>query len=384
MRTAIAALMSLLLAACASGPPMPPGEALFHDEKFAPPSVRIDGADAMAISPEMRDYLVAARISRFSHNEDRKRRLVEALYSKGELQLEYDAAFTRTAAQAYEARSGNCLALVMMTAAFAKELGLNVRYQLVTGAGEWERAGDLYISVGHVNLALAEPQKPSIGSFVDTNAVIIDFLPSRSVGARGIKVVGENTVVAMFLNNRAVEALTQGAANDAYWWAREAIRTDPGLSIAYTTLGVIYRNHQLPEFAENVFRLVAEREPTNISVLSNRVLALRDLGRNAEASALQKRVDALDPHPPYSYFNQGMVALKRHRLEEAKALFLKEVERAPYQSEFQFWLAVTYAELQDPAHAAEHLKKAMAMSTTNKDRQLYAAKLNLLKAHGLQ
>jgi tetratricopeptide (TPR) repeat protein len=114
------------------------------------------------------------------------------------------------------------------------------------------------------------------------------------------------------------------------------------------------------------------------------VLALRDLGREAEASALQKRVDALDPHPPYSYFNQGMVALKRHRLEEAKTLFLKEVARAPNQSEFQFWLAVTYAELQDPKHAIDHLKKAMAMSTTNKDRQLYAAKLNLLKAHGLQ
>ena len=384
MRTVIAALMSMLLVACASGPPMPPAETLFHDEKFSPPSVRIDGADAMAISPEMRDYLVAARISRFARNEDRKQRLVEALYSKGELQLEYDAAFTRTAAQAYEARSGNCLALVMMTAAFAKELGLNVRYRVVTGEGEWERTGDLYISVGHVNLALAEPQRPSIGSFVDTNAVIVDFLPSRSVGARGIRVVGENTVVAMFLNNRAVEALTRGAANDAYWWAREAIRTDPGLGIAYTTLGVIYRNRQLPEFAENVFRLVAEREPTNISVLSNRVLALRDLGRDAEAGALQKRVDALDPHPPYSYFNQGMVALKRHRLEEAKALFIKEVERAPYQSEFQFWLAVTYAELQDPQRAADHLKRAMAMSTTNKDRQIYAAKLNLLKAHGVQ
>lgn len=33
--------------------------------------------------------------------------------------------------------------------------------------------------------------------------------------------------------------------------------------------------------------------------------------------------------PPYSYFNEGMAALRQKRFEAARALFEKEVERAP-------------------------------------------------------
>ena len=59
--------------------------------------------------------------------------LFDALYQPDQLKLEYDAAMTRNAAQAFAVRSGNCLSLVIMTAAFAKEMGLDVRYQNVFG-----------------------------------------------------------------------------------------------------------------------------------------------------------------------------------------------------------------------------------------------------------
>ena len=59
--------------------------------------------------------------------------LLEALYTQGELRLEYDARRTRTAAEAFDARMGNCLSLVIMTAAFATEMQLQVRFQDVLG-----------------------------------------------------------------------------------------------------------------------------------------------------------------------------------------------------------------------------------------------------------
>ena len=79
-----------------------------------------------------------------------------------------------------------------------------------------------------------------------------------------------------------------------------------------------------------------------------------------------------------------MAALREHRLEDARRLFAREVERTPDYHEFQFWLAVTYAELNDPKHAAEHLARAMEASTTRRDHDLYAAKLDRLKALGPQ
>ncbi|MEQ1686167.1 MAG: tetratricopeptide repeat protein [Burkholderiaceae bacterium] len=383
MKTAAALLLSLGLVACASAPPMPPAASLFHDELFAAPSAPVDPAEAMAVSPAMRKYL-AEKILSGPRFLDRKQRLVDALYTKDDLLLEYDAAVTRTAAQAFDARSGNCLALVMMTAAFAREMGLSIRYQSVLGDDAWDRSGDIYVSVGHVNLTLSDrPPQDGIG-IMDTGQLTIDFVPPRNARALRSRVIREPTVIAMFANNRAVEALTQGQLSDAYWWARAAIAKDPELLSAYITLGVIYRNRQRPELAEQALLRVTEREPDNTKAMSNRALVLRDLGRHAEADALVRQLERLDPHPPFSYFHAGMVALRERRFEAAKGLFAKEVDRAPYHHEFQFWLAITYLELHDPARATEHLTKAMEVSTTRKDHDLYAAKLGRLKALGPQ
>ena len=380
MKTAAVLLISFWLAACASTPPMPPADSLFHDELFEAPSAPIRPDDAMAVSAEMRRYLA----SKIKSGVDRKQQLIDALYRKDELLLEYDAAFTRTAAQAFDARSGNCLALVMMTAAFAKELGLSVRYQSVLGDDSWDRAGDIYVSVGHVNLTLSDrPPQAGLG-LMDTGQLTIDFVPPRNAQAVRARVIQEHTVVAMYLNNRAVESLTRGELSDAYWWAREAIRKDPQLTSAYITLAVVYRNQRHPELAEQALARVAAREPGNTKAMSNRVLVLRDLGRQTEAEALQQQLLQLDPHPPFSYFHEGMAALRERRFEAAKKLFIKEIDRAPYHHEFQFWLAVTYLELHDPGRATTHLTRAMEVSTTRKDHDLYAAKLGRLKALGPQ
>jgi tetratricopeptide (TPR) repeat protein len=286
---------------------------------------------------------------------------------------------TRTAAQAFEARSGNCLALVLMTAAFAKELGLTVRFQSVPGEIAWDRADDLYIAIGHVNLSLEDRWRQSGARSIYDEPMLVDFLPPRAAQSLRSRVIDERTAVAMYLNNRAVETLSQGRLDDAYWWARAAVLQDPSMSSGYNTLGVIYRLAQHPEWALAALERVGAREPDNLDAMSNRILALRDLGRGAEAEPLARRLAELDPHPPYSYFRAGMAALREQRFEDGRRLFAKEVEREPGNPEFEFWLALSYRYLDDLPHATEHLARAIDASTTRKDRELYAAKLARLK-----
>ncbi len=381
MKTLAALLIAVFMASCASTAPMPPVAPLLHDAAFAAPAQPVDPAAALALSPAMREYLRSKRVSQ-AFAGDRRRQLLDALYH-GDLKLEYDAAITRTASEAFDARAGNCLALVLMTSAFANELGLTVRYQAVNGEDAWDRNGELYIGIGHVNLVL-EDKKPRLGIVFAERPLIVDFLPSRDAIALDTREIDEPTVIAMYLNNRAVESLAQGRVDEAYWFAREAITTAPKLLSSYITLGVIYRKRERPEWSEAVLRRVEEREPDNLSALSNRVLALRDLGRHAEAQLLGERLVRLDPHPPFSYFKQGQVALREGRFEAARRLFSKEIERAPHHHEFEYWLAVTYMELKDPERASHHLKRAMDVSTTRKDRALYAGKLDRLKALRVQ
>lgn len=376
MKTLAVALIALLLGACASAPPMPPAAPLFHDALFEPPTVRIDADAALALTPAMRHYL-STRLGPRMLAGDRRRELVNALY-RGELKLEYDADFTRTASEAFDARSGNCLALVLMTAAFAKELHLTVHYQSVVGEEAWDRAGDLYIGIGHVNLVLDDNAQGH--TLFAQRPLVIDFLPAANAERLETREIDERTLVAMYLNNRAVESLARGQTSNAYWWAREALRTDPGLLSAYVSLGVVYRALHQPALAEAALRRVAEREPDNVYALSNRILTLRDLGRGAEADALAQRLAQLDPHPPFSYFHEGMAALRAGRYEAARRLFAKEVARAPYHHEFEYWLAVSYLQLNDVERASVHLKRAMEVSTTRKDHDLYAGKLDRLKA----
>jgi hypothetical protein len=62
-------------------------------------------------------------------------------------------------------------------------------------------------------------------------------------------------------------------------------------------------------------------------------------------------------------------------------MFAKEVDRAAYYHEFQFWLALAYLGLGETEKARAHLAIAAENSTTRNDHDLYAAKLDRLRAH---
>ena len=135
-------------------------QALLHDESFTPPAQPIDAREVFAVDDAMRDYL--------RHNtrgalyfQNRADWLVQSLYKRGELKLEYDAAVTRNAAQAFDARAGNCLSLVVMTAALAKELGLQVEYNSAYTEETWSRNGSLLLRSGHINITIGRRMRRS-------------------------------------------------------------------------------------------------------------------------------------------------------------------------------------------------------------------------------
>ena len=147
MRNVAALLFTVMLAACATAPPPREPTNLLNDTAFRPASQRIDVADVFAVSPQMRQFL-DAKIVHTRYGTDVRQALLDALYTRGGLQLDYDGTYTRTAAEAFSARSGNCLSLVIMTAAFARELGLPVQLQQAFTEDTWSRSGDVYLYIG--------------------------------------------------------------------------------------------------------------------------------------------------------------------------------------------------------------------------------------------
>jgi Tfp pilus assembly protein PilF len=313
--------------------------------------------------------------------------LREALYSRGELRLEYDSAMTRNAAQAFSARSGNCLSLVIMTAAFAKALELPVTYQKVYVDDAWARSGDIYLAIGHVNLTLGRRATDGggIGHRVgkkprESESMTIDFLPPEDMRRVHSRSIDESIVIAMYMNNRAVETLARDRLDDAYWWTREAIVQAPDFLVAYNTLGAVYHKHRNYAQAEAVLRHVLAVEPANTQAMGNLVAVLADSGRLAESQQLATRLQQLEPEPPFSYFTRGLAAMQAGDPRAAKELFKRELVRQPDYHESHYWLAVAHMSLGEDEDARRHLNIAMRNSTTRGDHDPYAQKLERLKS----
>jgi len=375
-------LFSLMLAACGAAPIVEQPDRLFNDNLFFAPSERISADDVFALSDEMKHYL-DTEIAGEWRAKSRQQALFDALYTKGKLKLEFDSAMTRNAAQAFAARSGNCLSLVIMTAAFAREMDLPVRYQSALVDQTWSRSGDVQFFSGHVNLTLGRRQTHDRFGHNEPD-LTIDFLPPQEIRGLRTRSIGEATIVAMYMNNRAAELFAQGLVNNAYWWARAAIGQDAGFLSAYNTLGIIYQRHGNLAEAEKVLAYALEREPGNLHVMSNLVSVLNAQGRVEESSILARKLEQMEPNPPFSFFDRGLTAMRNGDFQAARDLFAKEVDRAPYYHEFHFWLAVAYVGLGDMGQAKEQLTIAMEYSTTRNDRDLYATKLDRIRSSHLQ
>jgi Tfp pilus assembly protein PilF len=304
--------------------------------------------------------------------------LVTALTQPEWLQLHYDASLTRTAAQAFDSRSGNCLSLVILTAALAHELGLQVHFQEVVTDETWSREADMYVSSGHVNVTLGR----SLGwprGYNSAPLLTIDFLPPAQAQTLPTRPLAERTVLAMFMNNRAAEAIAQNDLDLAYAWARAAIKQDPGFLSAYNTLAVVYLRHGQAQAAETSLRHLLGRMPTHKPALNNLVLALRAQGRLVEAEATARVLHQRERVAPFEFFNLGMAALQAGDAMTARRWFVKELARDPDYHEFHFALARAELKL-GHAEAAQHeLELALANSPKSTTMDLYSAKLAHLR-----
>ena len=190
-------------------------------------------------------------------------------------------------------------------------------------------------------------------------------------------------MVAMYMNNRAAEALAAGRIDDAYWWAREAVRQRPvpgrvTTRWAWSTSATATRARGRARRSctcSSASRPTRRRWPT-WPRCCERAGARRGAARSTRARADSSRT------PPFHYFNRGMAAMRagdyarRKRCSSARSTRARLLPRVPLLARASRTLG-----LGDVDDARKHLAIAMKNSTTRNERDLYAAKLAWLQAH---
>ncbi len=376
------ALLGVLLGGCSTPPaaPQPLLPHLLHDSHYPAAAAPDERHAVFEFSPAMRAY-AATELSAAARLRDPRQALLDALYRPDKLRLRYDAGRTRNAAQAFEARAGNCLSLVIMTAAFARHLGVPVSYQSVQVDDSYSRSGGLLLVSHHVNLVLGARAPHSTFSAGRNDDMTVDFLPADQLRGQRTQALDERTVVAMYFNNRAAEALADGpgAHTLAYAWAREALRHDPRFLPAINTLAVIYlRDGHLAE-AEAALQHVLALAPLSTSTLSNLALLLERQGQTAPAQAVRQRLARLQPDAPFAWFDQGQQAMARGDYAQALDLFQRELRRQPDQPDVLLGAAQAAWRLGDAQAAAAWLQQALSQAVNGPSRELYAGKLAWLR-----
>lgn len=380
----VLAFLLVLSAGCAHrGNEPPSARSLLHDELYAAAPMSVDAAAVFALSPAMRRYADEA-LTETTLKSDPRRALVDALFTRSRLALAYDASRTRNAAEAFEARAGNCLSLVIMTAAFARHLGLPVGFRSVDVSEHYTRSGNITFASGHVNLVLLRPPGASALSRGEQDELTVDFMPPAELRGQFSTAITEDMVLAMYFNNRAAEALAEGHADEAYAWARAAVLQDPRFHAAFNTLAVVYQRGGHTQAAEDALRRALLADPDNTAALSNLVQLLGKSGRHAEAERVAAHLAAVQPYPPFHFLELGRKAMEAGDWATARRHFARELKRQPHQHEVHFWTALADWRLGDTAGAAEHLKLARDFSPTIASQALYSAKLQTLLALRIQ
>jgi tetratricopeptide (TPR) repeat protein len=285
-----------LLGACATPPPPDHGLAgLLADEHFKPPAEAADASDLFTLSDAMHEFL-RQQVQHAARRKGGAQALLDALNAGGRMRLDYDASRTRTAAQAFADGQGNCLSLLVMAAALARELKLQVGFYSAQVEENWVQDGPLLMASGHVNLGLGTPLATPRGLH---HEMLIDFLPAEQLRRLVLKPIGRDTVEALYMNNRAVEALRAGQPDQAYAWARAALMRPGAPPQALNTLGVLYLRVGLLARAERVFAQLLQSQPERTALyrhaLSNQVQVLQAQGRSDAAQPLRLRLARLDP-----------------------------------------------------------------------------------------
>jgi predicted Zn-dependent protease len=281
------------------------------------------------------------------------------------------------------------LSLVVMTAALARELGMNVTYQSARVDEAYSRNGGLTLRSGHVNIVLGErpTRTPGRTSAValggDGDRLQIDFLPAPELQGLHTQPITEQRVLAMFMNNRAAEALQQGQTAQAYAWARVALQRDAGFTSALNTLAVVYqRAGHLPQ-AQAVLQQVLAQDDHHLAALWNLVQVLQAQGLHGQAQHWQARLAHLEPVPPFAQLQQGQAAMARGEPAKARDLLLAEQRLTGDSHELYFWLARAHHALGDQAAAQRAMAHAQALAPAGEQQSRYAAKLAWLRAQAV-
>lgn len=325
-------------------------------------TVAIADEDILAVSDEMRHFV--AKHTGQQNPAQKLRNLVRAVMHPGVMGFQYDGSLTLTAQQAFEQRSGNCLAFTNMFIALAREAGLKAYYQEAEVVPEWNARDDVYLLAKHINVLVR----------LRTKDYVVDVGRGNTGQLFEIRKRPDAYAKAQYFNNLGVDALFEGDIGRAHGYFERALSVDPKSDYIWSNLGVIYSRNDQPEQAIWAYQRALEIDKGALMAMSNLSVLYDKQGYRGKADELRVRVEAYRRKNPYYLLMLSDKALADRRYGEAIKLLRKAIKKKDDEHRLHFALAKSfylsgdYKQAQNSYERAKELAPgAVLNSTYNKD-----------------
>jgi Flp pilus assembly protein TadD len=362
-------------AGCATARPGPSPAAVTVEELLAAaPPATAEGAgllteedEVLLVSPEMQAFLdrhVARRASPVS----RLRQLVRAVLDAKSLGLVYDET-TRTAAETFRARRGNCLSFSSMFLAMARRVGLRAYYQEVDTPPDWTLRNEVLVLNRHVNVLVATGRG---GDHV------VDFNLDRFRSSDTQRRISDGRALAHYDNNVAVERMQKGDAATALLYFRRAVRREPSFAPAWTNLGILHLRMGNRAHAEAAYIQALRANGRDLVAMSNLATLYERAGDRARAESYRRRVTDRRNGNPYYRYQLARDAVLARDYDGAIRHLRYAVGRRPNEDRFHFLLGVSHLGKGDEKAARKWFSRAERLAESDVAKRRYARKVGTL------
>ena len=341
------------------------GELLGAASDADPP---ITGKSVLALSDEMRRFL-KENVNPGATDVFKLQQLIDAIMGPTTFGLEYDEN-TRSAAETFRLKLGNCLSFSAMFVSLARGVGLKAEFQEVDIPPDWSMRKDVFVLNRHVNVSVY------LGS---AGTHVVDFNISDFKSTYDIREITDKRAIAHFFNNLGVERMQNGDSDEALAFFRRAIiETDGEFSPAWTNLGTLYRKRGYNEHAEAAYLEALEADKRDAVAMSNLVGLYERMGDAQKAEIYRKKVDEHRMRNPYFRFSLAREAFFDHDYDTAIKHLKVAVREHKNDDEFYFLLGLCYLMRGDEREASRWTAKAKQVAATDEAKKRYSTKIEAL------
>ena len=334
-------------------------------------STSIESGAVLAISDEMREFL-KENVNPGGTDIFKLQQLVDAIMGTKNFRLEYDEN-TRTAAETFRLRKGNCLSFTTLFVSLARGAGLKADFQEVDIPPDWSTRKDVFVLNRHVNVNVY------LGAS-GTRAVDFDVGDFKSTYE--VDTISDNRAIAHFFNNVGVERMQAGDIVDAFAFFRRAIlETNGDFSPAWTNLGLLYRKGGHDDYAEAAYLQALKADRVDVVAMSNLVRLHEMRGDTEKAQKYRKKVDQHRMRNPHLRFSLAREAFENREYDTAIEHLKHAIRKQKDEDEYYFLLGMCHLMKGDEEKARRWLAKAEKEAATDEQKSRYSTKIEALMEH---